>query len=281
MRDPLKRILRRFPVTHHALRITAIFWSLVLSGIAFCADAPTLLTNAFAHNDYEHSRPLLDALDAGFCGIEADIHLVDGQLLVGHDAKSLRPDRTLAALYLDPLRERVRANRGRVYANGPEVLLLIDIKTEAEATYDALRSLLRKYEPMLTVFTSNTIRTNAITIILSGNRPVQTISNEITRLVAIDGRLPDLESKPPVSLVPLVSDNWSKLFEWKGVGAITETERLRLQQMVARAHEQGRKLRLWAAPDTPTSWRLQQQMGLDWINTDNLTGLAQAKSERR
>ena len=64
------------------------------------------LQQAHAHNDYEHARPLLDALDHGFCGVEADIYLVDGKLLVAHDRKDLRPERTLQALYLDPLRER-------------------------------------------------------------------------------------------------------------------------------------------------------------------------------
>src|SRR5262249_6594641 len=160
-----------------------------------------------------------------------------------------------AALYLDPLRQRVRANRGRVYPRGSEILLLIDIKTEAESTYRVLRSLLRNYEEMLTVFTANSIRTNSITVILSGNRPVKTVSNELVRLVAIDGRLPDLESNPPVSLVPLISDNWSKIFQWKGEDSMSAAEKSRLKEMVQRAHQQSRKLRLWAAPDTAASWR--------------------------
>src|SRR5262245_58578952 len=43
------------------------------------ADAPTTpLRQAHAHNDYEHPRPLFDALDQGFCSVEADIYLVDG-----------------------------------------------------------------------------------------------------------------------------------------------------------------------------------------------------------
>src|SRR5262245_45294116 len=68
------------------------------------------LPQAHAHNDYEHKRPLLDALDNGFCSVEADIFLVNGELLVGHTSKDLRPERTLEKLYLDPLRQRVKAN---------------------------------------------------------------------------------------------------------------------------------------------------------------------------
>ena len=32
---------------------------------------------AHAHNDYYHTRPLLDALSHGFCSVEADVFLVD------------------------------------------------------------------------------------------------------------------------------------------------------------------------------------------------------------
>lgn len=51
--------------------------------------APRPLWRAHAHNDYEHPRPLLDALDHRFGSVEADVFLVGDQLLVGHDATEL------------------------------------------------------------------------------------------------------------------------------------------------------------------------------------------------
>src|SRR3954449_8809162 len=76
---------------------------------------PRPLWRAHAHNDYEHPRPLFDALDHRFGSVEADIFLVGDQLLIGHDATELDPSRTLESLYLDPLAARVKANHGRVY----------------------------------------------------------------------------------------------------------------------------------------------------------------------
>src|SRR5207302_8698740 len=117
--------------------------TLLLAIIAFGARSapptPAPLLHAHAHNDYEHKRPLFDALEHGFCSVEADIYLVDGQLLVAHMRSQVKPERTLEKLYLDPLRERVKQNGGRVYAGGPEVTLLIDIKTDWKTTYTALR----------------------------------------------------------------------------------------------------------------------------------------------
>src|SRR2546423_5960366 len=124
-----------------------ILWSLILGHrpglLAVRASAaPGLvrpLLHAHAHNDYEHARPLLDALEHGFCSIEADVYLVNGQLLVAHDREKVSPARTLQTLYLDPLRERVRKNGGRVFPNGPDITLLIDVKSGAEETYAALK----------------------------------------------------------------------------------------------------------------------------------------------
>src|SRR5438874_13201724 len=93
-------------------------------------NSPPPLIRAHAHNDYEHKRPLLDALERGFCSVEADIFLVDGQLLVGHTRQDLKPGRTLEALYLEPLRKLAKANGGRVYPKGPTIYLLIDVKSE-------------------------------------------------------------------------------------------------------------------------------------------------------
>src|SRR4051812_35240043 len=122
---------------------TLVLFCLANAGRAIAAPTGEVpvkpLTNVHAHNDYEHTRPLFDALDNGFCSVEADIHLVDGKLLVAHDSKEVRPDRTLQSLYLDPLRKRAKQNGGRIYAKGPvSIILLIDIKTDATPTYAAL-----------------------------------------------------------------------------------------------------------------------------------------------
>ncbi len=56
----------------------------------------------------------------------------------GHTPLSLKPERTLEKLYLAPLRERIKAQGGAVYRNGPPFYLMIDIKTDAKETALAL-----------------------------------------------------------------------------------------------------------------------------------------------
>ena len=268
--------LMTFPVPF--LRIIAVVAAVSAPMRSSGQPAPLLpvpLVRAHAHNDYQHARPLLDALDHGFCSVEADVHLVDGRLLVAHDRIRAKRDRTLEALYLGPLRERVRTNHGRVYRDGSTVTLLIDFKSDAEATYAVLQKTLEEYADVLTVFSDERIETKAVSVIISGNRPRTVMAAEKRRLCALDGRISDLDASAPVHLIPLVSDSWRNRFQWRGGDPMPETEQQRLRQLVERIHERGCRARFWAAPDTPAAWRELLAAGVDLINTDDLAGLQQ------
>ncbi len=242
------------------------------------------LAQAHSHNDYEHSRPLLDALEEGFCSVEADVWLVNGELLVAHDLKDAKPGRTLQSLYLDPLQAREQRNGGRVFRGGPTVTLLVDVKSEATNSYIVLRDVLQRYEMMLTRFSTERTETNAVTVIISGNRARGLMVSEATRLAAYDGRLVDLESKDTPQFIPLISDNWTLHFKWRGRktdGPLPDLERAKLRKIVAQAHEQGRRMRFWATADTPEMWAELHAAGADLINTDNLPGLGEFLRTKR
>jgi hypothetical protein len=237
--------------------------------------------NAHAHNDYLHTRPLLDALDQGFGSIEADIFLVEGRLLVAHSILELRKERTLEDLYLKPLATRCDANQGRVYPEGPELQLLIDFKSDANPTYQALNELLVRYAKLLTRLEQGEVKPGAIRVIVSGNRPIETMSSQQTRLMFLDGRMNDLIEKPPVELVPLVSDQWSKHFKWQGNGEMPAEEQKKLNDIVRQTHEQQRLLRFWGAPDNQNTWKQLLAARVDLINTDKLAELAEFLNSQR
>jgi len=259
----------------HALTVAFVC---AFAAMAPCAEPQEAkpLRQAHSHNDYLHQRPLLDALEQGFCSVEADIWLVDGKLLVAHDLKDVRPERTLQALYLDPLSKRVKKNGGRVFEGGPEFTLLVDVKSDATNTHQALRLVLQQYAFMLTRFQPERTESNAISIIISGNRARGLMTAETSRLAAYDGRLADLDATDSRHLIPLVSDNWTQHFKWRGKaeeGSLPKAERAQLKELVNKAHAQGRRLRLWGAPDAPAMWKELRDAGVDVINTDRLPEL--------
>jgi Glycerophosphoryl diester phosphodiesterase family len=237
------------------------------------ASAP--LPNGFAHNDYLHEHPLYDALENGFTNIEADVFLLHGKLIVAHIFPYFKSNRTLESLYLKPLSERVAKNKGKVFAGyDSPVTLLIDIKTNATNTYKALKPLLEKYRSMLSSYENGKMVYRAVTIVLSGNKPYQSIKNEQNRVAFIDQ---DLYKVPCDSVsnhvFTMASCRYASLIKWNGNGSISMAERIKLRVLVAIAHKKGAKVRLWASPENKVVWDELMSCGVDLINTDQLVNL--------
>jgi len=220
----------------------------------------------------------MDALAEGFCSVEADIFLVNGELLVAHEPSELSPQRTLEALYLNPLRKRIREMGGRVYPQGPQFTLLIDFKLEGAPTYEVLRKQLERYREMLVPQAGSPLGLDgrpsaAVQIVISGNRPIAAIQNDPERLVGIDGRLSDLDTTLSADLMPMISDRWPTHFRWRGQGSFPAQEREHLRRVVEQAHAAGRRIRFWATPELPVVWDVLLAAGVDHINTDQLIKL--------
>jgi len=234
------------------------------------ATAP--LRNGFAHNDYIHKHPLLDALENGFTNVEADIFLKNGKLIVAHIFPYFKGHRTLESLYLKPLSERIAKNNGQVYAGYySPVILMIDIKTNADNTYKVLKPLLEKYRSILSSCENGKVVYRAVTIVLSGKKPFALLENEQNRLAFIDE---DLRKIPADStsnnMFVMASCKYSKLIKWNGKDTISTTERKKLLDFVAMAHKIGAKVRLWASPEKKAVWNELLSCGVDLINTDQL-----------
>lgn len=241
------------------------------------AFAQSPLPQAHAHNDYEHERPLLDALDQGFTSVEADVHLIDGRLIVAHDRPS-RPDtsRTLAQLYLRPLWERTAGGAGAVYPDsgweGP-FLLMIDFKTGAGPTYEALQAALEPFRAMLARVEDGREIAGPVLVFISGSRPVEAILEADSYVARLDGRPSDLGQGIPATRMPVISQHWRQVVRWRGRGRPSARVREQLTDYVARIHAEGKRVRLWASPDRPKVWQALLDSGADLINTDDLAGL--------
>ncbi|WP_156725166.1 phosphatidylinositol-specific phospholipase C/glycerophosphodiester phosphodiesterase family protein [Streptomyces apocyni] len=277
-------VTRRRAVTTLAAAVTG---AVAAPSYAFAGERtphphPRPLRRAHAHNDYLHPRPLHDALAHRFTSVEADIFLVDGELLVAHDPWDLDPARTLKSLYLDPLLARVKDHRGCVYPGYHKpVQLLIDIKADGAAAYLELHRQLRRYRRLFTTYTYGKVRPAAVTAVISGDRAARApMESQRLRYAFYDGRLADLESPAPApaSLIPLISDNWFQHFTWRGWGPMPAAEREKLRTIMATAHSRGQRVRFWATPDLPGQergavWSELIDANADHINTDDLRAL--------
>jgi len=227
----------------------------------------------WSHNDYEQPHPLETALELGYQMIEADIHLIDGTLYVIHDHPE-NPEETpiLKDLYLDPLAERI-SNQGSVLpeSNVP-FYLVIDVKTEAEPTFEVLSEVLEPYHHLFTRRENGEWIEGAMRLLISGNRPELDLEHP-DRIAFIDGRIPDIGEGYSPELYPLISDNWNNYFNWDGTGEISEEENEKLVSIVTSVHDENKMIRFWATPDRESVWEVLLDAGVDVINVDDLHGM--------
>lgn len=234
----------------------------------------------WSHNDYEQPRPLETALELGFQMIEADIHLIDGDLYVIHDHPE-DPDTTpiLQDLYLDPLTERINRLGGEVLSESNLLFyLVIDVKTEAESTFEMLSEVLEPYRELFTRKENGIWIEGPINLLISGNRPVLD-EQDPDRVAFIDGRIPDIGRGYSPELYPVISDNWNNYFTWDGTGDIPEDEYDRLVSFVRDVHEEDKLIRFWATPDNENVWSTLIDAGVDIINVDDLRGMREYLDE--
>ncbi|MEY2835148.1 MAG: hypothetical protein RLZZ557_810 [Bacteroidota bacterium] len=219
---------------------------------------------AHSHNDYEQQQPFQLAYQEQFGSMEADIHLADGQLYVAHDSKDIHQARTLQKLYLDPINTQI--------SKITKLQLLIDIKTEAISTLDALVRQLQAYP--------NIIQAPHIQLVISGNRPPAEKWIYYPAYIKFDGRLETAYTPDQLSKVALLSESYFKYVKPSSPWPLQENDRQRLKQVIEKGQQLGKPVRLWAHPDFPEAWEEMIKLGLDYINTDKINALSDFLTNR-
>jgi len=260
--------------------ISFFFLSFLLLSCSYQKNETVRVIPCHSHNDYEQNIPLFNALDCNFKSVEADVYSIGDSLFVAHDFDQVKPGRTLRSLYLEPLRKRIEQNKGSVYGNGEEVILFIDIKDDSLRTYQLLDKILKTYAENLTFFENGEKKTGSIMVVVSGNRPFEFMKSQKIRYAGFDGRLPDLNSTISPTLMPIVSDNWSRHFSWDGSGEMPAEEKMKLNDIAAKAKKAGYILRFWGTPNQTSEqrvavWNELKNAEVGLIGADQLKELQQ------
>ena len=210
-----------------------------------------------SHNDYYHNIPFWNALASGATSIEADVFLKDGGLFVAHSADEIQKDRSLESLYIKPLQQSISLGS----MADVKLQLLIDIKSEAYSTLDAITNLLKKY-PLLT-------QQDNISFVISGNRPTPEEYMNYPAFISFDYQsLDPINDERITNKIALVRLSFGKFSKWNGLGRLTKNDSTLVVNTIKKGHALKKPFRFWGTPDTKTAWQAFASMGIDFINTD-------------
>lgn len=250
-----------------------------------------------SHNDYWRQVPLFEALSLGIKGLEADCHLVDGELYVAHMGADVHKNRTLRSLYLDPLTSILTNQNSPNYlalnsaingvwdVNKTEGLVLMtDLKTEGFATLAAVQEQLEplRQKGWLTYWNGTTIVPGPITHVGTGNTPFAGVlnssySNSTYRSVFFDAPLDELSSnKYNASNSYYASVSIHQVFAGKAKiphDGLTKAQLATVKAQIDRAATLGLVSRYWDLPAWPVSrritvWEQLESLGVGMLNVD-------------
>lgn len=221
------------------------------------------VANAHSHNDYKNSIPFFRAYDKGFGSIEADVYAVNGKLMVAHSKNEISESRSLQALYLAPLAEKLQHDPQR------KLRLLIEIKENHKAV---LPLVIAELKP-LQQYISSPGHPNRLSIMMTGAVPPAAEMPDYPDWITFDvdhlnGFTPKQWDK-----IGLVSFPLSRYVRWNGKGVLNSAEIARVKGAIDSVHAAGKMIRFWESPDTESSWLALMRLGVDVIGTDDIVGL--------
>jgi len=210
-----------------------------------------------SHNDYKQNIPFWKAFGAEVQSIEVDVFYKNGKLMVAHEQGEIEENKTLERLYLNPLQEALDLN---LSANR-SLQLLIDVKTDAYKTLDAIVASLKKYPSI--------ISNKHVKIVISGNRPALEEYVDYPNYIYFDYQsLQPVTDTEVLDKIALVSVSFKNYSEWNGKGRLTSQDYNKVTEVIAQAHQLKKPFRFWATPDSKSAWKAFVNMGVDFINTD-------------
>jgi hypothetical protein len=197
----------------------------------------------------------------------------------GPPATSADPARTLRRLVFDPLIARVRAT-GRVHsAQHQPFSVVLEPAGGVAPTHvlDALEDELGEYTDMLTRCVAGRVRHGPVLMALA-NAPRGVLHARESRLFFAEGTLADVDRRVPTTVVPLVGEHIAWRLGWDGRGEMPGEERHMLRALIATAHAEGKRVRVFGVPETRRAvrrayWRELHAAGVDLIGACDVASL--------
>ncbi|KAJ3575750.1 hypothetical protein NPX13_g3932 [Xylaria arbuscula] len=238
-----------------------------------------LPVSCHSHNDYDQDIPVFAALAAGCVGMEADVWLFGGSLLLGHLLPTL--GRTFSAQYVNPLKAIIDHNGGSVYKSRPgqTLVLLVDFKTSDTGTLDAVVSALAplRNAGYLSRLENGAFVKKAITVVASGSAPfdrINTGDGVPARDIFYDANLGALSGTMYTSQNSYVaSADFQDVIGEASTATLTTAQMDTITSQVTQAHAKGLVARYWNLPGEYL-WEPLEALGVDLLNADDLYNTA-------
>lgn len=228
-----------------------------------------LMPNFVSTQEFNTDKEIWPTFTKGVVHYEAEIMYIYGEVYVTSQmpdsANHTRP--TLRSTYLLPIYSQYKKNQGKVHPNfDDEMYLFLNIKYDPKKTYYQVWEQLSPYHEMLTYRVGPQWHEGKLKVIFVGNAPMRTFQQERVCFVAAQGSVADLDKNYDNKMMPLIGIDFEKEVDWNGVGKMPFDEYKSFKDIVNKAHDQGKKVRVYNLPDDEAIWEVMYTAGVDMIS---------------
>ena len=181
---------------------------------------------------------------------------------------------------------RIRKKNSMIHPHDESLLLLVDFKANPNVSARLLDAELEPLKPHLSKVKNGFFYKGRVTVVVSGNRPKKgnlvsrkahstmsgggipqpsRVNTVKERYLFIDGRMRDLRRQEDTLLFPLISLDW-KVVQLQRLAGRGEKF---MTKVSSQAHKQGKRVRIWGAPNKEHFWNSMVNSNIDWLSIDD------------
>jgi hypothetical protein len=243
-----------------------------------------IMPNMVLNQEFFSEKDIYSTFTQGVVHYEAQIMYIYGEVYVTSQmpdsAKHTMP--TFRSSYLMPIYSQYKKNQGKVNENyDGEIFLFLNIKYDAKKTYLKLWEQLSPYNEILTYRIGPQWHEGKLKIVFTGNAPMKVLQQERVSFAAAQGTINDLSKNYDSKVMPIIGIDFNSDMSWNGVGKMPFDEFMKFKDVIRKAHEQGKKVRVFNCPEEDNVWDVLLTSGVDLINCSNPSTYNKFLSERK
>lgn len=229
-----------------------------------------------SHN-FEGSADLWESIGKGIFNYQADVMYIYGKIFV----TPLMPDSpehhlpTLTDAYLYPLYNQFKKNNGEIIPGyQSDIYLVLNLTAQPVQVYKQLAIEMRPFMDMLTYKNADSEHQGKLRILIKDKAQLQTINNIKPSFLGLVGNSGDVDKNSDPNQMPLIEIDFNELTNWKGTGNIPFEDFVKIKDLVAKVHAQGKKISLINCPSYQQVADLIKTAKVDFLSTPEAIKMA-------
>lgn len=228
--------------------------------------------------NFNNKTELWESIGKGILNFQADVMYVYGKIYVTPampDSSSHRLP-TVTEAYLYPLYNQFKKNNGEIIPGySGDVFLILNFMAQPFQIYKQLAVEIRPFTDMLTYKVEGTEHQGKLRILIKDKNQLDKINSIKPSFLGLVGNVSDIDQNIDSYKMPLIEVDFNEITKWKGTGNIPFEDFMKIKDLVIKVHAQNKKISLINCPSNKTIADLIQTSKVDFINTSEVTRMAE------